>query len=245
MNQQEIRQRTTHENEEVSGYLSEWEQFVWLHRGVLHPFLAKFAVSRNAEFNAMLFSEFYCFIRYLPFYISGMALLTRDEKILREIVVNVNEEVGGKHDRSHLNIYRDFLRDIGVSLNSLKDYRCLPTTRALDGAVKRLYTSGVITTAMGAMFALESMSSRMVAYLDDGLVAQGCSSDTRLFFTIHRVSEIGHANGVYNVVGEHLESPINKEQFEFGIKAFMKAVEEFWDGISAAIQLDVPERTIS
>lgn len=223
--------RDQYDDKSIASELAKNEKFILTHRGINHPFLQRFAVNPKREFNSIVFSEFYCFIRYLPFYIAGMALNTRDEKLLREIVINVAEEVGERSKPPHLDIYRDFLKRLGITIEELRRYRCTEKTRQIDEGVRLLYTQSPIIKALGAMFALETMSSRMVALLNEGLKSQNYDEETRWFFELHIESEVGHSNGVYNAVGKYLTEPSNRGLFSDGVQSFMVLIEGFWDGV--------------
>jgi pyrroloquinoline-quinone synthase len=226
------RARDSYQDTEVVHELGRHEEYILNHRGVNHPFLLWFSRNTDRAHNQHIFKEFYCFIRFLPFYIAGMSLNTRDERILREIVVNVAEEVGGRDLMPHLDIYRKFLDSIGVSVESLEKYECHENTKRIDEGIKKLYTQSDIMKSMGAMYALETMSSKMVSSLNDGLSAQEFDAEVRLFFAMHIAAEIGHSNGVYNTVGNYLKDPAKALLFNDGVEEFMGLIEGFWEGVS-------------
>ena len=227
-----VRSRQQFTNEAIVENLTNSEDFILRHRGINHPFLHMFSKNETKEYNFSLFSEFYYFIRHLPFYIAGMAINTRDEKVLREIVVNVAEEVGEREKTPHLEIYRTFLSKIGITMDEINGYQCNKKTLQIDEGVRNLYTQCNIIEAMGAMFALETMSSKMVKLLNDGLKLQGLDAKTRLFFEIHIISEVGHSNGVYNSIGSYLTDEQNIILFNRGVERFMSLIEDFWDGVA-------------
>src|SRR5215831_12902245 len=105
----QIRERIDVNDPDTVNYLDDWKSFVLQHRGVNHPFLNNFAKSKTSnEELKNIFLEFYYFIHHLPFYIAGMATTTKDERILREIAINLAEEVGEREKIPHLEIYRNF-----------------------------------------------------------------------------------------------------------------------------------------
>lgn len=237
--EQIIRQRLNFGDQLTINYLDDWSSHVLNHRGVEHPFLNRFEVAgANSDEIKILFLEFYYFIRYLPFYIAGMALRTRDENILREIVINVAEEVGERDKTPHLDMYREFLRQIFVTNTEINHFTCLESTRMLDRGVEDLYTRGSIETALGAMYALETMSSSMVSKLNNGLECAGFDSEVRAFFILHIDGEKGHSNGAFNAIFKYLGVESNRVLFEDGIKRFMQLMERFWDGVEQRVAND-------
>lgn len=233
---QDIRQKMDIGDQAIVSYINSWEKYIVAHRGICHPFLDKYAFEGlGFDENATLFTEFYYFIRYLPFYIAGMAMRTRDERILREIVINVAEEVGERDKTPHLDIYRRFLEALGVEGVYIDQYTCLQSTLDLDDGVKDLYTNSPIEKGLGAMYALETMSSLMVEKLNLGLEKSGYDGQERAFFVLHIDGEKGHSNGAYNAISPYLNVKANKIYFEDGIKRFMNLIERFWDGIAVRI----------
>ncbi|HEX8186197.1 MAG TPA: iron-containing redox enzyme family protein [Blastocatellia bacterium] len=231
---QQIRQRVAFQDTEMVGYLDEWKELILRHRGTNHPFLNNFRAKRTSpEAIKRVFLEFYYFVRHLPFYIAGMALLTRDERVLREIIINVTEEVGERDKTPHLDIYRNFMRRAGITETEIAHYICLESTRKIDTGIEKLYTKSSIEKALGAMYALETMSSEMVGKLNDALELNGFDEETRSFFIFHIESEKGHSNGAFNAIFPYLTIPANRVLFEEGLKEFMTLIESFWDGVSS------------
>lgn len=230
----EIRERINFQDMGMVSYLDEWRSFILQHRGIEHPFLNNFTLKKTTPKNIKnIFLEFYHFIHHLPFYIAGMGAITRDEKILREIAINVAEEVGERNKTPHLDLYRSFMECIGITPKEISRYICTESTRQIDLGVKGLYTTPPIEKALGAMYALETMSSEMVSKLNEGLTLNGFSQEDRSFFIFHIEGEKGHSNGAFNAIYPYLAIPNNKQSFEEGIKDFMVLIESFWDGVSS------------
>jgi len=135
--------------------LDDWKGYILQHRGVEHPFLNDFAITRTGKEDLKkIFLEFYYFIQHLPFYIAGMATTTKDERILREIAINLAEEVGERDKIPHLEIYRGFMTQLGITDKEVSRYTCLDSTENMDKGVEELYTKSPIEKALGAMYAL-------------------------------------------------------------------------------------------
>jgi pyrroloquinoline quinone (PQQ) biosynthesis protein C len=172
-----------------------------------------------------------------------MAMSTRDEKILRELAINLVEETGSRRningksprleDMPHLDIYRDFLMKLGLRESDVYSYDCLKSTTDVDTGIGSLYTQQPIEKSLGAMYALETMSGYMCSKLNEGLKYSGYDRTERYFFELHSVREEGHANGVFNAVQPHLDSFTAKQHFEAGIQEFMLLMENFWNGVES------------
>lgn len=229
-----IRKRVKLNDQEAKKYLDEQIEYILAHRAVEHPFLNYYRKNKlTKEQEKQLYLECFYFFRHLPFYITGMALHTRDENILREVILNVIDEVGSKV--THSMIYRDFLHKIGITDEEIENYKCLPTTTALDQGIMKLYTEPPIEKCLGALYADETMSATMVSKLNDGLENQGYDKKLRNFWLIHIDVEVGHSNNVFNAISPYITQQSTRELFEKGMNGFLELVAAYWDGIEALL----------
>jgi pyrroloquinoline quinone (PQQ) biosynthesis protein C len=231
-----VRRRMAVADPDVKAYLDDMLDRIAAHRAVEHPFLNAYRTTTlDPDQERKLFSECFYFFRYLPFYITGMAMKTRDEMILREIVLNVADEVGG--DPTHSTIFGDFLSRIGIERSDLQEYRPLDVTIRLNDGIRELYTEAPISKALGALYADETMSSIMVSKLNDGLANQGYDAETRHFWALHVTLEVGHSNSVFNAIAPYVGSAETRAEFEEGAFAFLGLVERYWDGVQQLVGL--------
>ncbi|TDD38196.1 DUF3865 domain-containing protein [Actinomadura sp. KC06] len=229
-----IRRRIAVENPEIKTYLDETLARIASHRAVEHPLLNAYRTTAfEPEQERRFFSECYYFFQYLPFYITGMAIKTRDEMILREIILNVADEVGG--ETTHSAVFAGFLSRLGIEREQLAEYEPLEVTRQLNDGIRRLYTESSIYTALGALYADETMSSIMVSKINDGLANQGYDEDVRHFWTLHIDVEVGHSNSVFNAIAPYVESAEARAEFEAGAFEFLRLVENYWDGVQRLV----------
>ncbi|MBW4632690.1 MAG: iron-containing redox enzyme family protein [Iphinoe sp. HA4291-MV1] len=229
-----IRKRVKLDNQETKKYLDEQIEYILAHRAVEHPFLNYYRKNKlTKEQEKKLFLECFYFFQYLPFYITGMALHTRDENILREVILNVIDEVGSKV--THSMIYRDFLHQIGITNEEFENYKCLPTTTALNQGIMKLYTEPPIEKCLGALYADETMSATMVSKLNDGLENQEYDKKLRNFWLIHINVEVGHSNNVFNAISPYISEQDTRELFEKGMNGFLELVATYWDGVEALL----------
>lgn len=218
----------------TKAYLDSLLEAIVKSRAVQHPFLQWYRVNRlTPEQERVVFLECFHFFRYLPFYIAAMARNTRDESILREIVMNVFDEVCGTV--THSRLYVAFLEKLGITQDEALAYKPLRVTTRLNDGIRDLYCEPPLESALGALYADETMSAIMVSKLDDGLANQGHDAATRHFWTLHRDVEIGHSNSVFNAIFPHATDADTKAKFERGLWAFLGLVEDYWDGVATKI----------
>jgi pyrroloquinoline-quinone synthase len=232
-----IRRRIAIQDPEIKNYLDAMLTRIAEHRGVEHPYLNVYRTTAlTPEQERSMYSECYYFFRYLPFYITGMAIKTRDEMILREIILNVADEVGA--DPTHSTLFADFLARIGLGKDYLDQYDPLEVTRQLNEGIRHLYTETSIYKALGALYADETMSSIMVSKINDGLTNQGYDADLRHFWQLHIDLEVGHSNSVFNAIAPYVGSTETRAEFEEGTFEFLTLVERYWDGVQQLVGLE-------
>jgi pyrroloquinoline-quinone synthase len=233
----EVRKRMTFEGEETKDYLNSLIERIVADRAVEHPFLNWYTTNKLTKSQERkLYLECFYFFQYLPFYIAGMAISTRSYAVLRELILNVYDEVGG--DVLHADIYREFLHRIGISDEDISAYKCLPTTTALNDGIRKLYTEMPINKSLGALYADETMSAIMTSKLGEGLKNQGYDEHIRYFWILHTEVEVGHSNSVFNAIFPYVQEEKTKQLFEEGLAEFLHLVEVYWDGVQALLQED-------
>lgn len=217
-------------------YLNDKIEYVLNSKAVNHPFLdfyQKNKLSRKEEI--ILFSECFYWFKDLPFYISGMSSITRDTNILKEISINVLDEVGG--EKSHAELYVDFLNDLGINESDVINYTPSKEVIKLNKGMEELYGGHPILKALGALFFDEAMSTVMMYKMNKALKFNGYSSDIRFFWEIHIELEKSHSNGMFNAIHPYIDSDYSKKVFESGIIELENLVEMFWNNIEKMILL--------
>jgi pyrroloquinoline-quinone synthase len=221
-------------DQDTAAFLGDVESWVLGHRAVEHPFLNDYRINGGSpETDRLIFSECYYYFRHLPFYIPGIVLKTRDERILREVLLTTLDEV--MDDPTHSALYLQFMAGIGLDRAALAAYAPLPTTIAMEQGVRGLYVDDPLVESLGALFADESMSAVMVSKLNDGLAVSGRDEATRYFWILHVTAEVGHSNSIYNAIAPQLETAVDRQAFLAGAERFLALLEAYWDGIAALV----------
>jgi pyrroloquinoline quinone (PQQ) biosynthesis protein C len=146
----DVRQRLEINDQEVKNYLNEKMEYILNHRAVEHPLLKYYRQNKfTKEQEKKFYLECWYYFQYEPFYITGIAMITRDYNILREVVLNVFDEVGGKV--THETLFREQINDLGISDEEIDNYKCLPTTTAINTGTMKLYTEPPIEKSLGAL----------------------------------------------------------------------------------------------
>jgi pyrroloquinoline quinone (PQQ) biosynthesis protein C len=223
-------------NSSTAQYIDEIYQEIVKSRAVEHPFLNWYRCNKlSKDQENILFSECYYWFRFIPFYISSMAQLTRDTRVLKEISINVFDEVGG--ERSHADLYIDFINKIGISRKQVQRYHPTSEVLELNGRMESIYSQPPIEKALGAMFFDETMSGVMVSKINDGLKNADYSKEIRFFWEMHINVEKGHSNSIFNAIYPYLQNDASQDAFEDGMQELSRLVEPFWDAV--ALKLNV------
>jgi pyrroloquinoline quinone (PQQ) biosynthesis protein C len=209
--------------------------FILKNRATVHPFLENYAKNGlPTEMSKILYLETLGYFKYLPFYVCGMSTITRDEAVLRSIAFNARDELG--QTKSHADIYHEFLLKKGISEQEIKEYVCLPSTKALNDGIRALYSTPPLQKALGGLFADEAMSASMVSKYNDGLIKEGLSARERGFWTLHMEVEVGHSNAVFNIMEPHLQTSTERDLFVEGVHQYLHLMEIYWNGIEYKIK---------
>lgn len=230
-----MRQRLGVDSPEVKGYLNGKMEYVLNHRAVRHPLLEYYRKNKfTKEQERKFYLETWYYFQYEPFYITSMAVNTRDYNILKEIVLNVYDEVAGKS--THEDLFREQINDLGITNEEIDTYQCLPTTLAINEGAQKLYAEPPIERSLGALYADETMSAVLSTQLNDGLENQGYSKSVRKHWLMHLNVEISHSNNAFNAIAPYIVSQKGRDLFEEGINTYLALLENYWDGVDAIVR---------
>jgi pyrroloquinoline-quinone synthase len=231
----DVRQRLEVNDQEVKNYLNEKMEYILNHRAVEHPLLNYYRQNKfTKEQEKKFYLECWYYFQYEPFYIAGIAMITRDYNILREVVLNVFDEVGGKV--THETLFREQINDLGISNEEIDNYKCLPTTTAINTGTMKLYTEPPIEKCLGALYADETMSAVLATQLNDGLKNQGYDKNVRKHWMMHLNVEIGHSNNAFNAIAPYVIDQQGRELFEAGLNKYLELLEAYWDGVDSIVR---------
>ncbi len=212
--------------------------FVKKHSATNNAFIDRFARGEISEDEFMRFStEFYHFTREWVAILSTLLINTPNEADAENLTTILVSELGDMDPKKrHELLYRRYLRSLGVNPESLVKKQQLTSTKAwLDGM--RHYFSGDYYEALGAEFGLENMAIPMWDKILSGFktyfAKNGKFSKSDIeYFTFHRELEIHHEEAMEDVLGEHKEDPVARENFMKGINGILDLETAFWNGLS-------------
>lgn len=239
-------------------------RYLWKHherivgsRSVRHPFLVWYQSNKlTKQQQRVLFSECYYWFQNLPAYILGFGGLTTDTNVLAEVVKNAHSELCD--GPAHSDLYKAFLRHIGITVDDARSYRPSVAALALNDSMRQLYSSPPLEKALGALFYDEAMSEVMISQLLGGLRFGGVKDNPDIpytapddwagididdprnalhFWKLHVLVEMDHSNGVFHAMRPYLAHDKGKEMFQEGVRALERLVEDFWDATTERMGL--------
>jgi pyrroloquinoline-quinone synthase len=232
-----VTQRTSNISPCIRDYLDAQVEKILAHRSVNHPFLNWYANNTLTKLQEkQLYLETNTYFEHLPFYVANISTITRDEAVLREVLHNSADELGFGTQKSHSEIFSQFLYMIGITQEDIEGYNPLQTSIDLNEGIRDIYNNLPLERALGALFADETQSAAMCARYNEGLKHHGYDARTRHFWELHIEAEIGHSNAIYNILGPYVSDDQGKMLFEEGISYYLDLMESFWDNIEARIK---------
>lgn len=225
---------------EINAFLLAQKSKVLTHSGTQHPFLQAFAENGlpPAACKEVFLEVLHLFKDY-PFYLSILAGRLFDLKVLQEVIRILSDEVAAFNGKPHLDIYQDFLRIIGNDDASMAAHQPLKTSLAMNACIQRNYLEQDTAVGVGSLFALETMASDMMNFLNRGLAASGFDAEQRYFFEIHVELEKEHSDESFSAAIPILSNggpeQVREKQrlFAQGLDDFMNTLSAFWSGIAA------------
>lgn len=213
----------------------EMRQLAKKHGAVDNDFLNKFADGKvsEAEFKRAVI-EFAHFSREWPAILATLLVNTPDEREAAELTKILVSELGNMNPQNrHELLMRKFLRSIDVDPKEIMRQKQLPTTKAFNDGLRRLFSDMDHFIALGAEFALEHMAIPMWDKLIAGLRKQKQKHPQMdiVFFTFHRALEEEHEDAMDSALGMHANNPEIQVSFRKGANELLTILENFWVGM--------------
>ncbi|WP_167508246.1 iron-containing redox enzyme family protein [Pseudoalteromonas peptidolytica] len=173
--------------------------------------------------------QLYHVVLGFPFHIAGAIATSRDEKLLSILVNNLYSEIGENVGKDHISIYREFLYYLQLDCSRPEPNRLWKETIELEQSCKDNYSNHDMGVKLGALFAFESMSSRMVEKWHNALTVNGYPNNAFRFFTIHIDIEKEHAADILDVCAHYYKKPNFLDMYECGLSDVNSKLVNFWE----------------
>ena len=137
--------------------------------------------------------QYYQFEAYFPRYVAAAYARLTDPADRRVLLENLVDEEG--RSPTHPQLWLDFAKGIGAKAASVRSARPTAGTRALLQAYESQAVGGSAASALGALYAYESIFPEVAAEKSRGLRAYYGIQDptTHEFFRVHTVADVEHS----------------------------------------------------
>ena len=137
--------------------------------------------------------QYYQFEANFPRYVAAAYARIPKPEDRRTLLENLVDEEG--RDPTHPKLWLDFAKGIGASARRIRSARPTPGTQALLGAYESETLGGSAASALGALYAYESIFPEIAAEKSRGLRAfYGITEPTaHEFFRVHTGADVEHS----------------------------------------------------
>ncbi|MCI4362255.1 MAG: CADD family putative folate metabolism protein [Thermoplasmata archaeon] len=148
--------------------------------------------------------QYFQFERSFPKYVAAAYARTDDPEGRRALLGNLIDEEG--RDPTHPELWLRFAEGLGVSRSSVERAPLLPATRRLLRTYERHAIRGSAGSALGALYAYESIFPEVAAEKARGLAKfYGVTDDRSLeFFRVHTAADVEHSAAERRLIAHEL-----------------------------------------
>lgn len=196
-----------------------------------HPFYTAWS---RGELTLPILAEYarqyYHFERNFPRFVAG-AYARQTDPARRTLLENLVDEEG--RDPTHPELWTRFAESLGVSRRSLSAARIPGPASALCGTYEALTVEGTSASALGALYAYESIFPAVAAEKARGLREHyGITSKRAVeFFDVHVQADVEHSRAERKLLARTMErSPHEARQAS---KAVEEALSAWWTFLDA------------
>ena len=143
--------------------------------------------------------QYYHHVRVFPTYVAGI-LANCDNPRLRSVLLeNLNDEEGSTP--THLDLWVDFGRSLGLTRGEMENSEVYPETRHFIDTFQQLTRTSSAPVGASALYAYESQIPAVAQEKIAGLrnYAFGASLDVT-FFSVHKEADVRHTAGLEEVI---------------------------------------------
>ena len=217
-------------------YLQKIKEQLLVHPLFDDPFIEKISGLSNFEINkAQKFAAlYYPHILRTRLYQANALGITPDENIQYVLSEILYDEYGQSDlDKSHMQLYRNFMQAIGLQIKDSTTYTVIPELQMYISTMEQLTRNGDWLTAVAAVgVASEWPIPKYYNLLLKGLrKIPGIKEDDLELFVGHVELDIEHANMIEQSVLPYLDDEQNQQRFMQGVNINMDARRVLYAGL--------------
>lgn len=217
-------------------FLAELDARIAKYDLLCHPFYKAWSAGQLSREDLREYGhEYFHHVDAFPGYLSTFAARTESEPMRRAVLANRDEETGAAGDRSHADLWLDFVQGMGGECNSKANSR-VPEVDLLIASFDNVAREGTSEEALAAFYAYESQVPRVAAEKARGLrEIYGADEKTCGYFTLHTTADVYHSRVWRNQLTKIVDSdPSAAERALNSAESTAKALWSALDGIESA-----------
>ncbi|MBI4206480.1 MAG: iron-containing redox enzyme family protein [Betaproteobacteria bacterium] len=219
--------------------MDELERHIAQHPAVRHPFLQRFSRERLALHRIQSYGlQHYQLVKVFLTYMTNLVARIPDSSAAT-ILRGVFEDEFGQYTvfRSHVHLYQNFLRALGLQDEDWGRIQWREETRNFVSGHLKLTQDGDVLMALGAIGPGHEYSiPLMFDYLLKGLRHNTALSDRELeYFAMHIEEDKDHAVAFRRLIAEVAQTAMARDRVRQGALFSLELRRRFWDGCHAAV----------
>ncbi|HXF49032.1 MAG TPA: CADD family putative folate metabolism protein [Verrucomicrobiae bacterium] len=165
-----------------------------------HPFYKAWAAGLLSQEDLRRYAcQYYHHVRAFPTYVAGIIANCENPRLRSVLLENLNDEEGSTP--THLDLWVDFGRSLGLSRGDMEGSEVYPETRHFVNTFKHLTRNQSAPVGASALYAYESQIPAVAAEKIDGLrkYEYGANLDVT-FFAVHQEADVKHTADLEKVL---------------------------------------------
>ena len=224
---------------DTKAFLSLLEQRIHQYDLLCHPFYKAWSAGELTRDDLREYAEgYYPHVEAFPGYLAQLGVRLEEGELRRAVLANMTDEKGGEDsfgepERSHAELWLDFVEGVGGSRNVKK--RPVGEVRKLVAWFHRVASEGTPEEALAAFYAYESQVPRIAHEKERGLRERyGADAKTQGYFTLHATADVHHAQVWRTQLEKRIKAnPQNAEKALAAAESAAKALWRVLDGFEA------------
>jgi pyrroloquinoline-quinone synthase len=219
---------------EIAVFLARLDDCIHKYDLLCHPFYQAWSAGKLTREDLREYGEtYYHHVEAFPSYLAQLGVRLEEGELRRAVLANMTDEKGGEDafgdpDRSHAELWLDFVEGIGGS-RAPKSHP-VAEMRKLIAWFHRVASEGTPEEALAAFYAYESQVPRIAQEKDRGLRdLYGADEKTRTYFTLHTTADVYHSQ----VWRKQLERRVKQDPktAEKALAAAETAARKLWEAL--------------
>ena len=196
-----------------------------------HPFYKAWAAGLLSQEDLRRYAcQYYHHVRAFPTYVAGIIANTENPQLRSVLLENLNDEEGSTP--THLDLWVDFGRSLGLTQKEMENSEVYPETRHFVDTFKHLTRNYNAPVGASALYAYESQIPAVAHEKIEGLKRYEFGSDLDVtFFAVHWEADVRHTAELEKVMagagpGEAEKSHLAVHQVLNGWRGLLDGVLE-------------------